>query len=647
MFRCLTFSAVLFVVSLQSADGNGVRLRGRFVDSDGRAIAHVSVQPLLAAAGQAVWWENSSQSSRVITDQDGYFQTRVPFAGVRYTLSVVGVMGNWFDTGIVGAEAAPIRIVQERTVAPKQIIGKVLDEAGQPVADAEVYLIGEFNLTDRTRSGADGRFKFRPFYGYNPEPFIYARHGDRVSASVKIKIGQSQADRFETVVRLGRGGTLAGVLMETGTKRPIATARIILETALMSNLVVTMTQKDGRFVIPNVPPGLYRCRAEASNHVDFPPRGRMYERETITIEAGRSFTLSSDYFDMRPAALISGRVIGPGGAPVQGAWVVCPVLKLGDYRDEYGIVETDVQGRYRIATGHEHFDFLEAYDPQLGFGQVRRVSVELGKEKKGVEIRLSGTSRIRGRVTDRQGRSVVDVSCTVSGRIGVRTDESGEFDFGPIPIDLMDGNEKRIRFNPPRLSKPLTWAHDKTNDLWRPQPETNQVTDRMYTPVRRPIDVAHGRDVEVNVVLDETDVLTIQGTITNADGGTHGGGVVYLFCPTGHRFPIEEWASGWAEEQLDRFSMSCSSRDFPQKVPFPTAVARADKHGRYVLEVLRYDGQGKPPVASGDTVFAIGVISRDKTRSRLYGKISVPPAQSGLVQDLSLKDAHFVSSKSK
>lgn len=100
---------------------------------------------------------------------------------------------------------------------------------------------------------------------------------------------------------------------------------------------------DGSYSIADVPPGEYYVRANASDYpVTFWPDAREQDAATrVTVTAGAA-TTGVD-FTLMHGATVTGRVTGPGGAPVAGVQVFSIIGSTG-----YGSPSTDAAGTYSL-----------------------------------------------------------------------------------------------------------------------------------------------------------------------------------------------------------------------------------------------------------------------------------------------------------
>jgi RNA polymerase sigma-70 factor (ECF subfamily) len=109
------------------------------------------------------------------------------------------------------------------------VVGRVVDARGLPVADAQVWLSsnadGPWRGTDVTRSGADGAFAL----GEVPVgAFVAARH-PRLARSDVVRVG---ADGASLELRLGEAGGAVGVRVVDAQGAPVVGARVFVGEAM-------------------------------------------------------------------------------------------------------------------------------------------------------------------------------------------------------------------------------------------------------------------------------------------------------------------------------------------------------------------------------------------------------------------------------
>ncbi len=196
---------------------------------------------VVRVAGPAGW----AVEARV--DQKGSFAFAVPEAG-SYSVSVV--LPNWISDRESVTVGVPPRGCAETFFAMRpdgQVTGRAVEADGSPAKDVLLKLVttADFGDTIETRTGGDGRFRFRGvlkggyWLGVNPErlddpsprvpyaPTLYPGVREETHASV-IRVSEFQTIRLETPFRLPPRGTprTIRVVVTLDNGRPLVDASV-------------------------------------------------------------------------------------------------------------------------------------------------------------------------------------------------------------------------------------------------------------------------------------------------------------------------------------------------------------------------------------------------------------------------------------
>ena len=166
--------------------------------------------------------------------------------------------------------------------------GRVVNHAGDPVADAAIYCGRIYTREDSpplTRTASDGTFQLdeipgpvREAAGRVSHQIICAVHRDYSPGYVKVPLPIEGS--VEVLVTLPEGGTLRGVVTVNGV--PLPKARVIVSVGryLGARMLRCATDDRGEFVLTHVPPG------DAFVHVshDEPSLGMA---KYVSVEEGR------------------------------------------------------------------------------------------------------------------------------------------------------------------------------------------------------------------------------------------------------------------------------------------------------------------------------------------------------------------------
>lgn len=318
----------------------GAPIQGRVLDPDGSPLEGARI----VASGErsALFAAADDDESAAHSGADGFFAFTDRQAGERVDLQV---RMPGFATGrLVGVEAptpSPVEIELER---PSRVSGRVVDEAGRPVANAQVGLRVLVRSGTRRHSGPggsatsdeEGAFVIE---GVDPGEATLTTAADGYVAhrltSLAVEPGK---DLNHVRIVLEPGATLSGSV--TGPSgQPVASAdlRVMLtEDALATSARhYGRTDGEGRYRLEGLPPGR---RSLSAYHEDYEPVTREVE-----LEVGDNRLILA----FEGGAELSGRVVDTSGSPVGGAEVSLESEASGRWRGSRETA-TDSSGTFAI-----------------------------------------------------------------------------------------------------------------------------------------------------------------------------------------------------------------------------------------------------------------------------------------------------------
>ncbi len=146
-------------------------IRGRVLDPSGKPVAGATVAPALTGSGNSLTGDTRFS---VETDKDGAFTMSLPASGeIAYNLVAHdGKFQEWrtWANGILAPfQTKPGEVMENVTLSltrPATVRGRVVNDAGQPVAGREVRASAADKMENRyydptTTTGADGTFELR------------------------------------------------------------------------------------------------------------------------------------------------------------------------------------------------------------------------------------------------------------------------------------------------------------------------------------------------------------------------------------------------------------------------------------------------------------------------------------------------------
>ncbi len=309
-----------------------------------------------------------------------------------------------------------------------RLAGRVLDDKGEPVADAEVSLAWRPMLEDMQVGGAvyrkastnrEGRFEIRSsplgsvLLGVRARGFI-----PRPPAPITVPPPQGQ----ELEIRLERGAVLAGSV-KTTEGEPVAGLRVAIGDA------AGKSDADGAYRVDGLRPGPVEVDL-------FHPSYRR-QKKTITIEMGNNVL----DVELEAGRRITGRVVDERGKPVGTALVVLETPTLVDFRsfrtrsalDGSFEIASVAEGKYQITAE------AEGFAPMPGRDLVVAPQQEVGP----LELVLGRSGTVTGRIlgldpeqlAQVELRAADDDDLTRPGRVDAR----GRFeirDLSPGPWKL-------------------------------------------------------------------------------------------------------------------------------------------------------------------------------------------------------------------
>ncbi|QDU68084.1 carboxypeptidase-like regulatory domain-containing protein [Engelhardtia mirabilis] len=275
---------------------------------------------LLAAVG---WFLLGARSSTAVSPAGGGAAPSAPVsaAGPRAdtTLRAVGeesAEGRSVDNrAVVSTELAPTvsPTEPEAQASSGRLVGRIVDDLGSPVADAELVIRGNaFAMGQEPReasSGADGRFEIDGLGGrvwtleVGAQGHAPVRRTDlAVPAGGRLDLGD---------VTSARGAILSGRVIDAGGAG-VAGARIFPLSkdwftigALLDREPLAITDGGGAFVVDRIEGGAWALVVNSELH---PPA--MFEGDS----AGPGSTTSGLEFQLSSGATISGQIVGlPAG----------------------------------------------------------------------------------------------------------------------------------------------------------------------------------------------------------------------------------------------------------------------------------------------------------------------------------------------
>lgn len=193
------------------------------------------------------------------------------------------------------------------------ISGRVLDQSDNPVAGAEVRGTSDTGWTDRTRSAHDGAFTLT---GVEIRDVIrlHASTPKLTSKSLgPLEFPESGLADLELILAAARDGLVAGVVQNSRSE-PVRLRVSAWADEDTPDRVPNFAETDveGRFLLPNLPPGNYEL-------VGQPGDGNPQTLIAMSLRAGQQIRGLRLIYESDGLLELSGTVTDANGSPVQAA----------------------------------------------------------------------------------------------------------------------------------------------------------------------------------------------------------------------------------------------------------------------------------------------------------------------------------------
>ncbi len=259
------------------------------------------------------------------------------------------------------------------------IEGTVTSTDGKPIPGATVIFK---NTTKKLSTDFDGKFIAEKMYPAKYTAFVF-KYGYKTFLRDDVKVGAGLTTALEITLERDPNnqgcGTIAGRIIDKNDK-PIADAKIIIAESFVpkSDDIVTIedfilkgaqieasSDRDGNFIIKNVPPGRFTAFAMKDGYQSF-----MYF--SIYVETGQTKTIEAKLSEQK-YSFIYGKVKSTDGEAIPGANITLTGTRLGAASDPLGnfIIKEVPPGKYILKVA------------MLGFNPYQQsIAVEKNKHQK-------------------------------------------------------------------------------------------------------------------------------------------------------------------------------------------------------------------------------------------------------------------------
>ncbi|HSB37109.1 MAG TPA: carboxypeptidase regulatory-like domain-containing protein, partial [Thermoanaerobaculia bacterium] len=432
--------------------------------------------------------------------------------------------------------------------------GRVVDEAGKPVAAARVLVVSTEGVLDpdqrslgEARTGADGSFTVPDA----PEGarIVVVRAPDFVPAN-RIQLEPKPEER----ISLQRGGVVRGLVTDASGK---AAAGVIVT----SEDAAAQTDAEGKFRLTGLPAGSLHLQALWKD--DFAARN-----DGVRVRKGEEVEAN---LKLKPGVAISGTVIEEGSRrPVAGARVsayAATATRFGRLarRSAERAVRTDARGRFRLpGLAPARYGVEAARDGYLT-ASIAGINTATPSVPP-ANLALRKAASISGRVTDEKGQPVAAARVRIMREMGIRRLLLGA---ASNPAAVLGGQGAQT-------------AADGTFRLRGLEPERNlslEATKTGYAAARKPGVSLKAGDAIKDVALVVRHGLEARGKVVDAQGQPVAGAEIRAI----HR---EEGAMGGARVQMRLMGVA---QDKPDAVTGGDGAyaLKGLEEGQYALTVAR------------------------------------------------------------
>ncbi|HVR96557.1 MAG TPA: carboxypeptidase regulatory-like domain-containing protein, partial [Thermoanaerobaculia bacterium] len=412
----------------------GVVLEGRVVDPQNRPVEGVEVRHSSGGIRGRFLMLRDEEYTPIFSAADGLFAVPDLRAGDKLFISFR--KQGYTTTDLQELEVPQAELLRVVLKPGSRVAGRVVDEAGDPVAGARVSL--QSAGTQLVLGG--GRFPARMIgTGLSEEDGSFSILGVEAGkvtlnasatgflakemTALEVPAGRD-LEGLEVV--LGRGAMVVGrVLGPSGS--PVADAQVEVvppaERGFQARADAARAATDGD--------GNYRLEGVAEGPVLIAATHHDYQRAVKDLEVKEGENRAD--LRLEEGAEVSGRVVDSSGQPVEGAQVVVnapssrgAMIVLTSGMGGPPQARTGADGTFRIANVAD--GTYEVQADKTGYAPARLRDVQVDGSVRGLELRLESGGAIRGRITGLELPDLGEVN-VMARHLSERTMRSGQVDY--------------------------------------------------------------------------------------------------------------------------------------------------------------------------------------------------------------------------
>lgn len=376
----------------------------------------VSAQSGLPVAGALVWARDRGAFRRTGAD-GGYKLSAVPGRELAVRAAAAGFFDRWSSWAVkTGERRAPTLALEPAFTAA----GVVVDEQGKPVAGVEIEAriqpgaraVDRWDSGGNARTSAAGRFRIPGLAGGIAHQLRLTRKG-YAPATADVPPAEPGNSLSELKIVLRKGRTAFGRVVDSADK-PVPGAWVVLEIEPSGGMMMRMMSgsddsgrfeavagANGRFELPDIPPGTFQLLAGGSGYAPITVPG-------LAVPEGGGSTDLGTVVLVRGVAL-EGYVTDPKGRPVEGARISVeesganPMMSRPRPPEESPVL-TAADGFFRIPDRRAG-ELLDVEVRRAGYAKGSAPGVQVPSEEP-VRVVLQPSSAVEGRAVDADGKPV-------------------------------------------------------------------------------------------------------------------------------------------------------------------------------------------------------------------------------------------------
>jgi protocatechuate 3,4-dioxygenase beta subunit len=296
-----------FQFNLCAATDEVGKFSGTVVDAQGTPVAGATVVYYQYSERLLMGALELETNQQAVTDGQGAFEFSTFQGQGIVVVTKAGMAPAWRDMYSTQPETQKIVLGASASLA-----GKVVDDAGQPVAEAEVWVVAALNKTGNNfgqpnlvfgkiarglfsvRTSAEGTFRIENFPADAQASLVVKKTGMAMHPNANPARYDElpfQAGQKDIRLTLNPAGSVTGKVVARETGKPLASAMVRLQPLVQgwANLsfdqVPTFSAVDGSFQIANVSAGSYRLKADFTNE---PIADWVADTVPVTVTSGQT-----------------------------------------------------------------------------------------------------------------------------------------------------------------------------------------------------------------------------------------------------------------------------------------------------------------------------------------------------------------------